>query len=114
MNFRYELKIGRGVLGVVLFFILHFLGGSCRGQSTNGAWVGAGGAGNLTRPAAGQVAVSVDMSANHAGGMISTNFMGLSFEVNLLLTNEDGQHYFRPDNAALVNLFETLGVKSLR
>src|SRR5215475_7205919 len=60
------------------------------------------------------VMISIDTSTNHMGGVIGTNFMGLSFEVSQLSPDGNGVHYFRPDNAALVNLFQTLGVKSLR
>ncbi len=57
---------------------------------------------------------TVELDVAHPGAMISTNFIGLSFEGSLLLPNENGVRYFRPDNQPLVNLFHTLGVKSLR
>jgi hypothetical protein len=58
--------------------------------------------------------ISVELDLAHPGAMISTNFTGLSFEGSLLLPNENGVRYFRPDNQPLINLFHTLGVKSLR
>ncbi len=41
-------------------------------------------------------------------------FLGLSFEMQRLLPADDGQYYFRPDNAPLLALFRTLGIKCLR
>ncbi len=47
------------------------------------------------------------------GQPISPNFCGLSFEAQLAEAPE-GVHYFRADNQTLIQLFHTLGVKSLR
>lgn len=47
------------------------------------------------------------------GPPISPGFCGLSFEAQLAEA-QDGVHYFRADNQALIQLFHTLGVKSLR
>lgn len=58
------------------------------------------------------VRISVDVNA--PGATIAPDFSGLSFEVSILLPNENGVRYFRPDNAPLINLFHTLGIKSLR
>ena len=58
------------------------------------------------------VAVSVD--AQNPGAAVPADFSGLSFEVSLLLTNENGVRYFRPDNRPLITLFHTLGIKNLR
>ncbi len=58
------------------------------------------------------VAISVDMK--NPGTAIAPDFSGLSFEVSLVQPNENGIHYFRPDNTALINLFHTLGIKNLR
>ena len=54
------------------------------------------------------------MDAKHPGAAIAPDFSGLSFEVSILLPNENGVRYFRPDNLPLVNLFHTLGIKNLR
>src|SRR6185436_2399868 len=48
------------------------------------------------------------------GGEIPADFSGVSFEVALVRANEQGVHYFRPDNGPLIKLFGTLGIKSLR
>ena len=58
------------------------------------------------------VTISVDMSK--PGNIIPAAFEGLSFETALLLPAENGLHYFRPDNRALITLFHTLAIKSLR
>jgi len=66
----------------------------------------------VSRSAESPVTVSVD--AKNPGAAIPTDFAGLSFEVSQLLPNENSVHYFRPDNKPLINLFHTLGIKSLR
>src|SRR5580658_2788205 len=58
--------------------------------------------------------VTLTLDAKNPGAEIPADFEGLSFEVSQLLPNEDGIHYFRPDNTALINLFQTLGIKNLR
>ncbi len=58
--------------------------------------------------------VTLTLDANHPGVAISPDFSGLSFEAALLRPNENGFRYFRPDNLPLLNLFHTLGIKSLR
>jgi hypothetical protein len=67
-------------------------------------------------PAAGPSASPVTLTLDplHPGAGISPDFSGLSFEVSLVLPNEKGVHYFRPDNLPLIRLFQTLGIKSLR
>ncbi len=57
--------------------------------------------------------VTIRVNAGTAGDAIPDNFAGLGFEV-AILREENGTHYFRPDNVPLVNLFHTLGIKSLR
>ena len=57
--------------------------------------------------------VSLRVDANKPGVVIPADFSGLGFEV-AILRPENGTYYFRPDNAPLIQLFHTLGVKSLR
>lgn len=59
-------------------------------------------------------AISIQLNVTNPGSEISPNFAGLSFEVHLLLPDQSGKHYFRPDNQPLIDLFHTLGIKSLR
>jgi hypothetical protein len=56
----------------------------------------------------------ISVSPSKAGPMISSAFSGFSFEMALLLPNENGVRYFRPDNQPLLALFRQLGIKSLR
>ena len=47
-------------------------------------------------------------------GTIAPEFAGLSYESSILLTGPDQAHYFSLRNAPLIDLFKTLGVRSLR
>jgi hypothetical protein len=68
---------------------------------------------DTTTPAAGSP-VTITLEAQHPGAAVPAEFSGLSFETSLLLPNENGVHYFRPDNQPLITLFHTLGIRSLR
>lgn len=48
------------------------------------------------------------------GKIIPENYIGLSYETKVLLPDENGHYYFNANNKALVNIFKSLGVKSLR
>lgn len=48
------------------------------------------------------------------GAAIPQNALGLSYETSILLPDDEGRRYFRPDNAALLRVFATLGVENLR
>jgi hypothetical protein len=61
-----------------------------------------------------QEAMTITPKPSSAQRPISPDFLGLSFETQLVLPNPDGIRYFRPDNAALITLFNTLGIKHLR
>lgn len=63
-------------------------------------------------PAGPSVRIVLDSQA--PGAAIAPDFSGLSFEVALLLPNENGVRYFRPDNLPLLQLFHTLGIRHLR
>lgn len=56
----------------------------------------------------------ISVNPGRPGPMISPDFSGFSFEVALLLPNENGVRYFRPDNQPLIHLFRQFGIKSLR
>lgn len=58
--------------------------------------------------------VTIALDTKTPGAVISPDFSGLSFEMSQLLPDENGNHYFSPNNRSLVNLFKTLGVKNLR
>jgi hypothetical protein len=60
-----------------------------------------------------EVAVTITPDVAATGHPISPDFCGLSFETKMLLP-DDGKYFFRADNAELISLFKSLGVKSLR
>ena len=57
--------------------------------------------------------VAVTVAADADGADLTPRFLGLSYEMSMLLP-KDGQYYFDPKDQALVNTFHTLGIKSLR
>jgi len=57
--------------------------------------------------------VTVTVAADTGGPALPEHFLGLSYESAMLLP-VNGKFYFDPDNKALVNTFQTLGIKSLR
>src|SRR3954467_13263225 len=61
-----------------------------------------------------QSPVSLTLSSKVPGSMIAPDFIGLSFESEKVLPDTNGSYYFSPTNKALLALFKTLGVKSLR
>src|SRR5262245_59470462 len=65
----------------------------------------------VTRATHAPVRLSLDME--HPGAAIGPDFSDLSYEAAAILPG-DGPRYFRADNVALITLFHTLGIKSLR
>ena len=65
----------------------------------------------VTRAANAPVRLGLDM--DHPGAAIGGEFSGLSYEAAAILPG-DGPRYFRAGNDALITLFHTLGIKSLR
>ncbi|HVM50865.1 MAG TPA: glycosyl hydrolase family 79 C-terminal domain-containing protein [Candidatus Acidoferrum sp.] len=63
---------------------------------------------------AAEVPVTVTIESAQPGRNISSDFLGLSYETALLLPGSNGKYFFTPENKALVQMFRTLGVKSLR
>jgi hypothetical protein len=57
--------------------------------------------------------VAVAVAANDSGADLPPRFLGLSYEMSMLLPR-DGRYYFDPKDQALVNTFRTLGIRSLR
>ena len=56
---------------------------------------------------------TVTVTDDGTGSKISPLFMGLSYEMELVLPH-DGKYYFDASDKALVNAFHTLGIKNLR
>ena len=68
----------------------------------------------LTGIAAAQSAVSVTVDQTTTGQTISPNFTGFSYETLLIFPDSSGHFLFSGTNTALINMFKTLGIKSLR
>jgi hypothetical protein len=65
-------------------------------------------------PSPAKEAIVVEIGADPAGPMIPADALGLSYETSILRPNADGLRYFRPGNRELLQVFKTIGVKSLR
>lgn len=63
-------------------------------------------------PAA-EAKVEIQIDPTIHGITVAPDYTGVSFEAALLLP-ESSTRYFRPENQPLINLFHTLGIKSLR
>jgi hypothetical protein len=62
-----------------------------------------------------QSRITLIAQAGLPGVPIPPDFLGLSFETADILPTKDGDYrFFRPNNDALITLFQTPGVKSLR
>jgi hypothetical protein len=60
------------------------------------------------------IPVAVTLALGKSGAVLPDHFTGFSYERNQLLPAADGVRYFRPDNHGLIELFRTLGIRSLR
>jgi hypothetical protein len=58
--------------------------------------------------------VNVEILRHQSGQALAPDFIGLSFEMNYVLADTNGHHFFSPQNQRLIATFKTLGVKSLR
>src|SRR5260370_26231634 len=63
---------------------------------------------------AAQSPVSVTIDQTTTGQLISTDFQGLSYETLLIFPDSSGNFLFSGSNTPLINMFKTLGIKSLR
>jgi hypothetical protein len=61
-----------------------------------------------------QSPVSIQLSPQKLGAPVSSDFVGLSFEMQYVLSSTNGTHFFSTKNKALIATFKTLGIKSLR
>ncbi len=57
--------------------------------------------------------VAVSVEDDGSGADLAPRFLGLSYEMSMLLP-KDGHYYFDANDQALINIFKTLGIKSLR
>lgn len=58
--------------------------------------------------------IEVTLHDQVVGAPIADDYCGLSYETRIVLPDTSGTHYFSPENKKLVNMFKTLGIKSLR
>ena len=58
--------------------------------------------------------ISVSLDIKDPGRTLPAAFSGLSYEMALVLPGSNGAYFFGPENKALVGMFQTLGIKSLR
>ena len=61
-----------------------------------------------------QSAVTVTVDQTTTAQVISSNFPGFSYETLLIFPDASGNFLFSGTNTALINMFKTLGIKSLR
>ena len=57
--------------------------------------------------------VTVTVTSDGSGAALAPRFLGLSYEMSMVLP-KDGRYYFDANDQALINTFQTLGIKSLR
>ena len=60
------------------------------------------------------VPVTVTARVGDSGAVVPNRFQGFSYELFNLIPNANGVRYFRADNKPLIELFRTLGIRSLR
>jgi hypothetical protein len=58
--------------------------------------------------------VDIALDPKSPGAMISSNFIGLSYEMSLVCPATNGECFFNPANKPLIKMFQTLGIQSLR
>lgn len=68
----------------------------------------------LAGSAWGQAPITITVDPQAPGRMISPDFIGLSFEMQMVLPDRQGGYYFSPTNRPLIAVFKTLGIRSLR
>src|SRR5579863_7454359 len=61
-----------------------------------------------------QVVINLGVDVQHPGPAIPADFVGLSFEMQRVLPDTNGWHFFSPKNKPLIATFKTLGIKNLR
>jgi hypothetical protein len=58
--------------------------------------------------------VEITLDPKSPGAVISSDFIGLSYEMSLVDPATNGEYFFSPTNRPLIQLFRTLGIQSLR
>ena len=65
-------------------------------------------------PLPAEVAATVTVDASKLGPKIADDYAGLSYETKREMADAEGKYYFTPQNAPLIKMFQTLGIKNLR
>ena len=65
-------------------------------------------------PAPAPTTVAVRIDSKNPGAEIPADFVGLSFEMQRVLADTNGWHYFSATNQPLIATFKVLGIKNLR
>jgi len=68
----------------------------------------------LTLSSRAQSPVQIAIAPQNPGVAVPTDFLGLSFEMQRVLADTNGWHYFSARNQPLIAMFRTLGIQSLR
>jgi hypothetical protein len=68
----------------------------------------------LTPSHGADVPVTVTVDVTQPGYKIAPDYAGLSYETKREMPGADGKYYFSPQNAPLIKMFQTLGIKNLR
>lgn len=63
---------------------------------------------------AAEASATVIIDPSHPSAPLADDYAGLSYETERELPDAEGKYYFRPDNAPLTKMFQTLGLKNLR
>jgi hypothetical protein len=61
-----------------------------------------------------QSSIGVELDPQNPGAEIPGDFVGLSFEMQRVLSDTNGNHFFSAENKKLIATFQTLGIKNLR
>lgn len=61
-----------------------------------------------------QFPVVVQLSPSKPGAAVAADFVGLSFEMQNVLPDTNGNHFFSPKNKPLIKMFKALGIRSIR
>ncbi len=68
----------------------------------------------VNQPGHAQSSVAIEVFPQKPGPLVADDFTGLSFEMQRVLADTNGNHFFSPANRPLIATFKMLDVKSLR
>jgi len=68
----------------------------------------------VASPLPADVTVTLTVDPSKLGPKIADDYAGLSYETKREMADAGGNYYFSPQNAPLIKMFQTLGIKNLR